>query len=189
MLTNSEGGAPLLAELVTDDWALRRFAGVSNLPAEPRALTQVELAPYEGRYTRQIIDADGSLKENEMEIKGDNGQLHATLREGLEAAVPVEQPPDIAEPEDTPPAKELRLVFYRDEYVLVYDESGVPNFRRANFLPGADGDVAALRWTALPAPGGFRSAAGDGRTGLGGQSTASTTTTASMVYRQGRPMG
>jgi CubicO group peptidase (beta-lactamase class C family) len=144
VLTNSEGGAPLLAELFTEDWALRRFAGVSNLPAEPRALPQAELAPYEGRYTRQIIDADGSLKENEMEIKGDNGQLHATLREGLEAAIPGE-PPDTTKSEDAP-ATELRLVFYRDDYVLVYDESGKPNFRRADFLRGADGGLAWLRY-------------------------------------------
>jgi hypothetical protein len=144
VLTNSEGGSNLIAELFSDDWALRRFAGVSNLPAEPRALTQPELAPYEGRYTRQIIDADGSLKENQMEIKGDNGQLHATLREGLEATVPGD-PTDIAQPEDTP-AKEFRLVFYRDHYVLVYDESGAPNFMRADFLRGADGGVAWLRY-------------------------------------------
>ena len=143
VLTNSEGGAPLMAELFTDDWALRRFAGVSNLPAEPRTLTQAELAPYEGRYTRQIIDASGAL-ENQMEIKGDNGQLHATLREGLEPAVPGELS-DTAQPEDTP-AKELRLVFYRDDNVLVSDESGEPNFRRADFLRGADGGVAWLRY-------------------------------------------
>jgi CubicO group peptidase (beta-lactamase class C family) len=143
VLTNSEGGAPLTAELFTDDWALRRFAGVSNLPAEPRALTQAELAPYEGRYTRQIIDASGAL-ENQMEINGDNGQLHATLREGLEVTDPGD-PTDIAQPEDAP-AKEFRLEFYRDDYVLVYDESGEPIFRRADFLRGADGDLEWLRY-------------------------------------------
>jgi hypothetical protein len=30
--------------------------------------------------------------------------------------------------------------------VLVYDESGAPNFRRADFLQGADGGVAWLRY-------------------------------------------
>ncbi len=40
--------------------------------------------------------------------------------------------------------------------------------------------VAALWRTALPAPGGFRKAAGDGRSGLGGRSTGSTTTTAAV---------
>jgi CubicO group peptidase (beta-lactamase class C family) len=143
VLTNSEGGGSLIAELFTDDWALRRFAGVSNLPAEPRALTQAELAPYEGLYTRQIIDASGAV-ENRMEIKGDNGQLHATLREGLEVTDPGE-PSDAAKPEDTP-ATEFRLDFYREDYVLVYDESGKPNFRRADFLRGADGGVAWLRY-------------------------------------------
>ena len=143
VLTNSDGGPKLLAQLFADDWALRRFAGVSNLPAEPRALTQAELAPYEGLYTRQIIDASGAV-ENRMEIKGDNGQLHATLREGLEVTDPGE-PSDAAKPEDTP-ATEFRLDFYREDYVLVYDESGKPNFRRADFLRGADGGVAWLRY-------------------------------------------
>ena len=35
VLTNSDGGRKLTAELFIDDWALKRFAGVSNLPANP----------------------------------------------------------------------------------------------------------------------------------------------------------
>ena len=35
--------------------ALRRFAGISNLPAVPRAPSPSELAPYEGRYTSEVI--------------------------------------------------------------------------------------------------------------------------------------
>jgi CubicO group peptidase (beta-lactamase class C family) len=95
-LTNSQGGAKLTAELFTDDWALRRFAGVSNLPAEPRTLTQAELAPYEGRYTSRIIDTAGAVKETEWELKADNGQLHVAERvmdrESVEEAV---LPPDL----------------------------------------------------------------------------------------------
>ena len=150
VLTNSDGGPALLGELFTDDWALRRFAGVSNLPAEPRALTQAELALYEGRYTGQAIGDDAGphplsevMTYNVMELKGDNGQLHATFRQGLEAAVPGD-PTDIAEEEEDTPTVGLRLAFYRDDYVLVYDESGNPTGNRANFLRGADGGVAWL---------------------------------------------
>jgi hypothetical protein len=53
MLTNSDGGEKLHNDLFVDDWALRRFAGISNLPAVPRALTPGELAPYEGHYGRK----------------------------------------------------------------------------------------------------------------------------------------
>ncbi len=149
VLTNSEGGPELIKELFFDDWALRRFAGVSNLPAEPRALTQPELAPYEGLYTGQIIDPIGTpsgvVAETEIELKGDdNGQLHMTRRDRVESAVPGD-PSDIAEAEDSP-AVELRLAFYRDDYVLVYDESGEPTFARANFLRGANGGVKWLRF-------------------------------------------
>jgi hypothetical protein len=71
VLTNSDGGPKLLAELAIDDRALRRFAGVSNLPAEPRALTQAELAPYEGRYTGQVIGdpSSGSLLSPDIEVE------------------------------------------------------------------------------------------------------------------------
>ncbi len=54
-------------------------------------------------------------------------------------------PTDIAETEDTPTV-EMRLAFYRDDYVLVYDDSGEPTFSRANFLRGADGGVPWLRF-------------------------------------------
>jgi CubicO group peptidase (beta-lactamase class C family) len=184
VLTNSDGGPKLLAHLFRDDWALRRFAGVSNLPAEPRTLTQAELAPYEGRYTDQSIESSGAVTETQTELKADNGQLHMTQREGVEAAVPGD-PSDTAESEDKP-AIELRLAFYRDDYVLVYDESGKPTFSRANFLRDADGGVAWVRFGGrLSRPQGVSGGvAGDGRTGLGtglgGQSTAQTATTASM---------
>jgi CubicO group peptidase (beta-lactamase class C family) len=48
MLTNCESGPNLIAQLFYDDWALRRFAGLSNLPAATRRLSDAELAPYEG---------------------------------------------------------------------------------------------------------------------------------------------
>jgi hypothetical protein len=78
MLTNSDGGDQLHNDLFADDWALRRFAGISNLPAVPRALTPGELAPDEGRYVRHAIEGDGSWAEVVVELRGDQGQLHMT---------------------------------------------------------------------------------------------------------------
>jgi CubicO group peptidase (beta-lactamase class C family) len=58
VLTNSEGGPALTAELFADDWALRQFAHVSNLPAIPRPLSPAQLAEYEGSYTAEQIGLD-----------------------------------------------------------------------------------------------------------------------------------
>ena len=44
LLTNSESGPALVAELFADDWALREFAGVRNLRAVPRELPPDRLA-------------------------------------------------------------------------------------------------------------------------------------------------
>jgi hypothetical protein len=146
VLTNSDGGPQLLKELFYDDWALRRFAGVSNLPAEPRVLTQAELAPYEGRYTAQIIDESGAVTGMGVELTGDNGWLNMTQKMSVEPDV-LDDPTDIEETEeDSSPTQEFSLAFYRDDYVLVYDESGEPTFSRANFLRSADGSVAWLRF-------------------------------------------
>jgi hypothetical protein len=60
LLTNSVGGAARVAELLKDDWVLRRFAGIRNLPAVPRPLSARQLARYEGAYTVQQITADGT---------------------------------------------------------------------------------------------------------------------------------
>jgi hypothetical protein len=93
VLTNSEGGSRLVSELTVDDWALRRFAGVSNLPAVPRALSPGELAPYEGRYERQEIDPPvGEAEEYVIELRGDQGQLHATQTRSDSDTVGVMQP-------------------------------------------------------------------------------------------------
>jgi Beta-lactamase len=59
VLTNSEGGPKLVADLTATDWGLKRFAGLSNLPAAPRALSPRELAQYEGRYVAEQIDFEG----------------------------------------------------------------------------------------------------------------------------------
>jgi CubicO group peptidase (beta-lactamase class C family) len=138
MLTNSEGGDQLRNELFADDWALQRFAGVSNLPAVPRALSPGELAPYEGRYEGQEINDRGAVEETVIELRGDQGQLHATSTHQL--------PPPLPAPTDpAPTVQEYRLAFYRDDYVLVLDATGQPNGTRANFVRDTDGGMAWLR--------------------------------------------
>ena len=66
LLTNSEGGPKLITELFTDDWALRRFAAVSNVPAVVQALSRRELSQYEGRYVAQEIEENGNLKTTDV---------------------------------------------------------------------------------------------------------------------------
>jgi CubicO group peptidase (beta-lactamase class C family) len=80
VLTNSEGGPRLVDELTVDDWALQRFAGVSNLPAEPRALSPDELARYAGHSVGQVIGVDGAVLETLIDLLGDQGQLHGRRR-------------------------------------------------------------------------------------------------------------
>jgi hypothetical protein len=139
VLTNSYGGYKLLGDLFTDDWALRRFAGVSNLPAKPRALTRRELTPYEGLYTGQTIDPPGTkpgdtaMQTTKIELRGTpNGRLRMTQRQVVGTDV-------------LAPAAEFSLAFYREDYVLAYDQSGELLFR-ANFLRGHDGNVQWLRY-------------------------------------------
>lgn len=124
LLTNSEGGPGLVGELFADDWALRRFAGISNLPAVPRALTPSELAPYVGRYTQQEIEPNGELLTAVYDLAADSGQLLITAG-GVPAA---------------------RLAFYRRDYVLVLGPNGEQSFSRANFVRGAGGNVDWLRF-------------------------------------------
>jgi CubicO group peptidase (beta-lactamase class C family) len=138
LLTNSEGGDQLHNDLLADDWALRRFAGVSNPPAVPRALSPGELAPYEGRYESQEIGPDGAVEETVIDLRGDQGQLCATSTHQL--------PPPVPAPTDpAPTVQEYRLAFYRDDFVLVLDATGQPNGTRADFVRDADGGVAWLR--------------------------------------------
>ena len=92
VLTNSDGGPKLLGDLFIDDWALRRFAGVSNLPARPPALSRRELAPYEGIYTGQIIDPvfspSGTVVQTEIELKGTpNGRLRMRRTDSVDSTV------------------------------------------------------------------------------------------------------
>ncbi|POX42396.1 penicillin-binding protein [Streptomyces sp. Ru73] len=124
LLTNSEGGARLVLDLFADDWALRRFAGLSNLPARPHALSRRELARYEGRYTRQEVDEAGQLVTLEQEeVFAEKGGLVATVE-----AKPVG-----------------RLAFYRPDHALALTPDGEDTHTRVDFVRGAGGRVEWLR--------------------------------------------
>jgi CubicO group peptidase (beta-lactamase class C family) len=124
VLTNSDTGPLLLAELFAGDWALRRFAGVHNLPAVPRALPDAALAAYTGSFTGEEFGFDGLPVEVPLESVADAGQLSVRY-EGLEL---------------------LRLAFYRKDYVVVLNADGTDTFSRANFVRGRDGTVDWLRF-------------------------------------------
>src|SRR5262249_21124619 len=52
----TNGPSGLRDDFLVDDWVLERFVGLHNPPAVPQTLTAAQLAPYEGRYTAQVID-------------------------------------------------------------------------------------------------------------------------------------
>ncbi|WP_202873384.1 serine hydrolase domain-containing protein [Kribbella capetownensis] len=138
LLTNSESGPSLVAELFADDWALREFADVSNLRAVPRELPPHRLAAYQGTYVSQQIGFDGQPSDLGLDLVADDGELVAKV-DGEDA---------------------LRLVFYRNGYALALDPSGQPTHIRVNFVFDANGRPQWLRY------GGrlFRHQAADRRT-------------------------
>ncbi len=120
LLTNSEGGPKLLARLFIEDWALRRFAGVRNLPAVPQSLGASELAPYEGTYTAEQIGFTGPPVTLGLQLRAKDGALSMEK-------IGSGEPPVI-------------LPFYKPDYVIDQD-----NGLRANFLRDPHGSVAWLR--------------------------------------------
>jgi hypothetical protein len=123
MLTNSESGPALLKEFFVKDWALRHFAGVSNLPAVPRTLPARALARYEGGYVTAQVGLDGALVESGFELVADGGRL-VMMQNGVAGTA---------------------FAFYRRDHVLLLDETGQPLGYRADFLRSPDGRVTWLR--------------------------------------------
>jgi CubicO group peptidase (beta-lactamase class C family) len=119
LLTNCETGRQLVPQLFAQDWALRHFAGVSNLPAPPRRLPTAALAAYQGTYTAQQIGFDGPPATISLRLVGADGRLSMDKGDGESPTI---------------------LTFYRDDYVLLGDTG-----MRCDFLRGADGTVAWLR--------------------------------------------
>jgi len=127
LLTNSEGGGALRAELFMDDWALLRFAGLHNPPAVPTPLPPARLAEYEGTYVNQALEPTGDYLATAITVRGSDGLLRGRLERGGAGI-------------------DVTLAFYRDDYV-VFERTGSgspPGSERANFVRCGDGRVAWL---------------------------------------------
>lgn len=123
VLTNSDSGPVLTAELFGGDWALGRFAGVHNLPARPRPLTPAQLAPYVGRFEALQFGFQGEPGVLPLDVTASDGGLDVQF-----AGQPY-----------------ARFEFYRRDYVVVLDPEGGDTHSRANFERGRDGSVEWLR--------------------------------------------
>ena len=123
LLTNSEGGPTLLAELFADDWALREFAGLTNLPAVPRPPRR--LTEYMGTYVAQQIGFDGKSEEIGLDVTADDGELVASV-----GGQPM-----------------FRFAFYRKDFVLTLNPDGTSSHTRADFIRGRNGQVEWLRFS------------------------------------------
>ncbi|QSE86145.1 serine hydrolase domain-containing protein [Rhodococcus koreensis] len=132
VLTNSEGGAKLLNELFAEDWSLRRFAGISNLPATPQKLSTAELAPYEGVYATDDIDQSGTLGTVVINFRGKDGQLVGNMSDA----------PDGTYLPDEQTVPNLGLALYKTDYGLDLGPDLKPTGTRSNFVRGSDGNVA-----------------------------------------------
>ncbi|MGV0834008.1 serine hydrolase domain-containing protein [Mycolicibacterium thermoresistibile] len=134
VLTNSDGGAQLVPDLMYDDWALQHFAGVHNLPVRLRDLSPAELAAYEGRYTTYETDFDGQRQTTTTQLTADRGRLrYQALSEA-------------GDPVDAPATTPAHLAFYRDDYVQPLNRDGDPMPVRADFVRDGDGRVQWLRF-------------------------------------------
>jgi CubicO group peptidase (beta-lactamase class C family) len=124
LLTNATSGPMLRNDLVYDDWALERFAGLHNPPAVPLALPAARLAPYEGLYlAREISPPPWEAEETWFELSAADGRLRARMIAGESTG-------------------EFGLAFYRDNYVVALYPDGRPSAGRGNFVPGPDNRIA-----------------------------------------------
>jgi len=121
LLTNGDGGGRLASDLFIKDWALRHFAGLSNLPAPPRPLSASELAQYEDQYTAELIDYNKPAQSIDLQLTG--------LPDGTLQLSPVGSD------------RKTVLTVYADDHVI--DES---SGLRSDFLRDGSGAVAWLRY-------------------------------------------
>lgn len=129
VLTNSDGGFHMINDLFASDWAVQRFAGLSNLPATPQRLGAVDLAPYEGRYIAKQVAQNGDLETTVIDFRARDGQLAGSMST------------DDANPDGQNSAN-LGLAFYRPDYGLDLGPDNKPTGSRSNFVRGPDGNIA-----------------------------------------------
>ncbi|POX89329.1 penicillin-binding protein [Mycobacterium kansasii] len=129
LLTNSEGGAALTTDLFADDWALRRFAGISNLPAVPQHLSAADLAPFHGRYVAELIDESGRLGQAVIDLRVGNGHLDGTISNG----------------DPGTDSSRLGLAFYRPDYAIDLGPDNKPVGTRSDFVRDSAGNIAWFR--------------------------------------------
>lgn len=135
VLTNSEGGARLLNELFGDDWALRRFAGISNLPATPQHLGAADLEPFQGRYIAHHVAQSGNLGQAIIELRVGNGLLDGTMTvDDITGSNPNQES-----------SSRLGLAFYRPDYGLDLGPDNKPIGTRSDFVRGPDGAITWFR--------------------------------------------
>lgn len=128
LLTNSVTGDKLRDQLFTSYWALRTFAGVSNLPAEPQRLEANDLAPFVGMYTIDRIGESGACSVTTVELREDNGRLTGTTMTQGDSE-----------------SGHFGLAFYKPDFVLDLDDAGKRTGPRSDFLRNGDGNVTWYR--------------------------------------------
>lgn len=129
LLTNSEGGAALNVDLFADDWALRRFADITNLPAVAQHLSAGDLAPYVGRYVTEYIPESGTTAEAVIDFRVGDGRLDGAMGDGM-------------------PGTEtgyVGLAFYRPDYGLDLGADNQPVGTRSNFVRDPVGNIVWFR--------------------------------------------
>lgn len=135
VLTNSEGGAQLINDLFGDDWALRRFAGISNLPATAQELSATDLEPFRGRYIAQHVAESGDPGQTVIEFEVGSGQLDGTMTaDDITGSNPNSQA-----------SHRLGIAFYRPDHGLDLGADNKPTGTRSDFVRGADGTIAWFR--------------------------------------------
>ncbi|MFI5964039.1 serine hydrolase domain-containing protein [Streptomyces asoensis] len=143
LLANSEGGTQLRNELFTDDWALDRFAGVTDLPASAKVFSGEDLAPYEGRYMAQRIGDDGAMEDVVVELNRHNGRLRGPRRSAAPPTQTKSPPKKRTRPRTRPTRSDSPSFTPTSRWDLAPD--GTPVGTRSDFVRGPDAKVAWWR--------------------------------------------
>jgi CubicO group peptidase (beta-lactamase class C family) len=126
VLTNANRGGELHTEVVK--WALEHYLGVVEPAPEPLALSAAELAPYAGRYSAALSDAELSVRDGAL-----------TLQVIPKGGFPTRDSPPSG---PTPPP--VRLALLDGDGVVALDPPLKDS--RGEFLRGPDGAIAWFRF-------------------------------------------